>query len=89
MNFLDQTVGLQDVEQTALSRIHQRAIISGAKNNAAASSQLCQELFEEPVFADVSQLHCCTNSGKARNVKVVALKSACIIIETRMDPLHS
>ena len=88
MNSFDQTVGLQDIEHPALSRIDQRAIIARTENDAAAASQLCQKLFEEPVFADVSQFHW-TSSGKARAVRVTALKTACIIIETRMEPLHS
>lgn len=90
MNSFNQTIRFQDVEHSAFPGIDERAIVASTKNHAPTRAQIRQELFEQPVLTDISQFHgCWTSSGKASAVNVIALKSACIVMETRIEPLHS
>jgi hypothetical protein len=59
MNVLHQTICLQQLQLSALSRIHNGAVIARAHEDAAIARKFRQKLVEQPVFADVSQVHCC------------------------------
>ena len=89
MNPFDDAIGLENLEKPALSRINNRTVITGTQDNPGVPPQFRQYLFEEPVFTDISQFHCLINSGNARAVSVSALKRACMVIGTRIEPLHS
>ena len=87
MNSFHEAIGLEEIEETTLP-LHQRAVIARAENHPGFRFRFRQQSFDKFVFAEVSQLHW-TRSGKASAVRVTALKSACIIIGTRIEPLHS
>ena len=46
-------------------------------------------LAADPTITHVAQVHCEISSGKASAISVTELKSECIVIATRMEPLHS
>src|SRR5436309_7076684 len=73
----------------AIHRFDHRAIIAHACNNRFSAREMGQKLIEKPVFAQITKFHGEKISGNARAVKVSELKSECIVIATRMEPLHS
>ena len=89
MNFFDQAIRLQDGKHPALPGFHQRTVITRPEDDSMSRWQLQQQLFEQAILTELPQFHCRTSSGKASAVKVIALNSACIVIGTRIDPLHS
>ena len=89
MNVLNKAIGLEQLEHSASVGFHDGAIIAGTHNHSPMAVKFGQKLGKQPVLTELTQLHCWTNSGKASAVRVRALKRACIVIETRIDPLHS
>src|SRR5205814_8702521 len=73
------------------AELHHRAIIAGSSNDLRILLQLRKNLGEEPIFAEFPQRphHGCNVPGKASARRVIALKIACIVMETSSDPLHS
>ena len=89
MNSFHDAIGLEQLQLATLRSRDDRAIVACANDHRAMARKYRQESREQPVFAEISQLHGGFNSGNASAVKVIALKHACIVIGTRMEPLHS
>ncbi len=89
MDALNDAISFDDKKVAADRRRYQGAIITGAKGNRFSERKTRQKLIEQPVFAELAQFHCEKSSGKASAVSDSELKSACIVIETRIEPLHS
>ena len=65
------------------------AIITGSGNDRTIERKMRQDFAQQFFFAERAQVHCGKNSGKASAMRLRALKSECIVMETRMEPLHS
>ena len=89
MDTLNDAIGLKDEKVAAGRCCYQCAIIAGAESDRFPERKATQKLIEQPVFAELAQFHCEKSSGKASAVSDSELKSACIVIETRIEPLHS
>ena len=89
MNSFHQAIGLEQVKQAGLPRFHDRAVVPRAKHDARIARKAWQQSIEQPVLAEGPQVHGWLCSWNASVVRVTALKSACIVIETRIEPLHS
>ncbi len=89
MDALNDAISFDDNKVAAGRRRYQGAIITGAKGNRLSERKTRQKLIEQPVFAKLAQFHCEKSSGKASAVSDSELKSACIVIDTRIEPLHS
>ena len=88
MYLLNDAIGLEH-EKIATAELYYCAIVSCAGDHVLGNPQRRQKRGEEPVFADAAELHCGNNSGNASTVSEAALNNACIVIDTRMVPLHS
>ena len=74
-------------------------IIAWTSNDVSTRLQPRRELVNQPVFAQfaaanpsfggLALFHCGIKLGKASALRERKLKRACIVIETRMEPLHS
>lgn len=99
MNFFYQAIRLEELKLGAGCWSDDRAVVTGAQNYSTITGEKGQEPGDETIFAELAtanpfrpglaQLHCRMTSGNASAVNVKALKSACIVIGTRMEPLHS
>jgi len=77
-------------EQPARARAgHYRAVVPGPGDYLPARFAARHELRNQPLLAQLAQFHCGIRLGKASALSERKLKSACIVIETRMEPLHS
>src|ERR1051326_6233079 len=89
MHALDDTIGLQHKELSATGRFNQGAVIARTRNNWFCEWNRRQKLLDKSVFAQLLHFHGEKISGNARAVRVSELKIECIVIATRMEPLHS
>ena len=89
MYAFDNTIGLEHEKLAAIMRFNYSAIITGPRDNGFPGRKTRQKLIEKPVFAEITKFHGEKISGNARAVRVTELKSECIVIATRMEPLHS
>ena len=89
MDSFHDAIGLEQLQLATLRSRDDRAIVARAGDHRAMPRKHRQESREQLVFAERAQVHWGFNSGNASAVKVIALKHACIVIETRMEPLHS
>ncbi len=89
MYSFDNTIGLEHEKPAAIERFHYSAVITGSCDNRFPGRKTWQKLIEQPVFAEIKEFHGEKISGNARAVRVIELKSECIAIATRMEPLHS
>ena len=89
MDAFDGAVGFKDKKVAAGRWCYHSAIITGADSDRFSERKAMQKLIEQPVFAELAQFHCGNSSGNASAVSDTELKSACIVIETRIEPLHS
>ena len=89
MDAFDGAVGFKDKKVAAGRWCYQGAISTGADNDRFSERKAMQKLIEQPVFAELAQFHCGNSSGNASAVSDTELKSECIVIATRMEPLHS
>ncbi len=90
MNAFDDAIRLQDKQVLSFGiKFHHGAIIAGTGNDGAIERKMGQEFAQQFFFAERAQIHCGKISGKASAIRLKALKSECIVMETRMDPLHS
>jgi len=72
-------------------KFHHRAIVPGSNYDPRITIKPGENLREQFVFTEFAHRprHGCKVSGKASAMRVMALKMACIVIETNNDPLHS
>ena len=90
MDSFNDAIGLEQLEAVLAADNSTTAQSSPApQQHRTIAGKRREKLREQPVFADLSQLHCEITSGKASAVSASALKSACIVMETRREPLHS
>ena len=89
MYAFDNTIGLEHEKLAAIVRFHYSAVITGSCNDRFPERKTWQKLIEQPVFAEITKFHGEKISGNARAVRVTELKSECIVIATRIEPLHS
>src|SRR6266478_9276371 len=89
MYAFDNTIGLEDEKLAAIVRFHYSAVITWSCDDRFPGRKTWQKLIEQPVFAEITKFHGEKISGNARAVRVTELKRECIVIETRMEPLHS
>ena len=85
----DHAISFKNKKVAAGRAFHYCAVVAGARDNRSRMRKARQESGEQPVFAQRLQFHCRKISGNARTVSESELKSECIVIETRMEPLHS
>ncbi len=89
MYAFDNTIGLEHEKLAAIVRFHYSAVITGSRDDRFPGRKTWQKLIEQPVFAEITKFHGEKISGNARAVRVTELKSECIVIAIRMEPLHS
>ena len=99
MHPLDHAVGFQQKQPAIVRRGHHRAVVARTGDDVGTRLQPRRELRDQPVlaqfaaanpsFGGLAQFHCGIRLGKASALRERKLKSACIVIETRMEPLHS
>ncbi len=89
MYAFDNTIGLEHEKLAAIVHFHYSAIITWPRDNRFRGQKTWQKLIEQPVFAEIAKVHGEKISGNARAVRVTELKSECIVIAIRMEPLHS
>ena len=89
MYAFDNTIGLEHEKPAAILRFHYSAVITRSRDNLVPGRKTWQKLIEQPVFAEITKFHGEKISGNARAVRVTELKSECIVIAIRMEPLHS
>ncbi len=89
MDSFHDAIRLEQLERAPPRTRDNSAIVAGADDHRAVAGKHRQESREQLVFAERAQVHGGFNSGNASAVRVIALKKACIVIETRMEPLHS
>jgi hypothetical protein len=86
---LDNAISFEREKGAACKNFYHSAVIARACDDGFSQRQMRQELAEQSVFAELAQFHCGMSSGKASTMRVTELKSECIVIATRMEPLHS
>ncbi len=69
--------------------LQNRAIVARPGNDVRPRFEARHQLRDQPVLTQLAQFHCGNRSGKASALREKKLKSACIVIETRIEPLHS
>src|SRR5262249_15131127 len=89
MHRFDDAIGFQHNQPVACRWSNNCTVITRPRNFVLASRQSRQDPGEQTVFAESLQFHCETISGNASSVSEAALNNACIVIETRIEPLHS
>src|ERR1041384_8684353 len=89
MHAFDNTIGLKHEESAAIWYFHDGAVVPRGRGNCLFERKRTQKLLEQPIFAQIAELHGEKICGNARAVRVSELKSECIVIATRMEPLHS
>src|SRR5437867_1858778 len=90
MHAFDDAISLEHEKLAAILRsLNYRAVVPQAHHDCFSGQEPWQQLVEQPVFAQIAEFHCEKISGNARAVRVRELKSECIVIATRMEPLHS
>ena len=89
MDPLNNAISFEDKKIAVGRSVYQSAVITSAKGDRFSERKTRQKLVEQPVFTERFQFHCEKSSGKASTVSDSELKSACIVIETRIEPLHS
>ena len=85
----DNTIGLKHEEPSAIRSFHDGAVIPRAYCDCSSGQEVWQQLAEQTVFAQFPEFHGEKISGNASAVSVSELKSECIVIATRIEPLHS
>src|SRR6266487_5809611 len=88
MYAFDNAIGLEHEKFAAIVHLHDSAVVPGTHRNCF-SGQTWQQLVEQLVFAQIPEFHGEKISGNARAVRVSELNSECIVMATRMEPLHS
>src|SRR5262249_17982835 len=89
MHAFDNAIDLEHKKRAAVVDCHQGAVISRPDGNCFSERKTSQEPVEQPVLAQIPEFHCEKISGNARAVRVTALNNECMVIGTRMEPLHS
>ena len=89
MHAFDNAIGLKHEKLAAIRRFHDSAVVSRTCGDCSCKGKIEPKLIEQPVFAQVAKFHCERISGNARMVRVSELNSECMVIVTRMEPLHS
>ena len=75
--------------KTASGQPRPRNHLPRRQQHRAGPTSRRDKLRDQSVFTDLPQLHCGSRSGNASALREMKLKSACIVIETRIEPLHS
>ena len=86
---LDQAVRLKQKHAALVLESHHRAVVARGGDHVRGHRQIGQEAAQQSVLAQLPQVHGAKVSGKASATRVKELKSACMVIETRIEPLHS
>ena len=88
MHAFDNAIGLEH-EKPATIRCPQYSAVIARGNGFSRHYQTRQKLVQQPVLSQTTHFHGEKISGNARAVRVTELNSECIVIATRMEPLHS
>ena len=91
MNLFNDAIGFQQQPILRAAKFDHRTIVPGSNHDPRITIKPGKNLCEQFVFTEFAQRprHCCKVLGKASARRVMALKMACIVIETNNDPLHS
>ena len=89
MDALNDAIGFEHEKPAGRGHFHHSAVIAHACNDRFPERKTRQKLIEQPVLAEMAQFHCRKISGNASIVSVSELKSECIVMATRIEPLHS
>src|SRR5207253_9474871 len=65
------------------------AVTSRPDGNCSSKRKASQQQINQSVFVQIMEFHCEKISGSARAVRLTALNNECMVIGTRMEPLHS
>ena len=99
MHALDHAIGFEE-KQTILRRpLQDRTIVARTRDDIRARLEPRDQLRDQPILTQFAaanpstgglpQFHCGIRLGKASALREKKLKRACIVIETRIEPLHS
>jgi hypothetical protein len=89
MHSFDNAIDLEHKKLVAVVDCHQSAVISRSGGNCFSQRKTSQQQIKQSVLAQITEFHCEKISGNARAVRVTALNNECMVIGTRMEPLHS
>ena len=89
MHAFDNAIGLEHEKLAAIMRFHYSAVIAGPATTAFPSERRGKSSSSNRSSPRSRKFHGEKISGNARAVSVSELKSECIVIATRMEPLHS
>ena len=76
-------------QQEAIDQFYATQVAYLAQKLNGISGANGGSLLDQSVLTDLLQLHCGSRLGKASALRERKLKSACIVIGTRIEPLHS
>jgi len=89
MDALNNAIGFEHEKTAAGGHFHDAAIIARTCDDRFPERKTRQKLVEQSVLAEMAQFHCRKVSGNASTVSVSELNSECIVMATRIEPLHS
>ena len=89
MHAFDHAIGFEEKQPVLRRRGHDRTIVARPGDHVRPRFEPRHQLRNQPLLAQLAQFHCGIRLGKASALRERKLKSACIVIETRMEPLHS